>query len=329
MAREREAVPVLIELLPDLPPEQGYEAEDVLLALAGESAPAVTLGKDAEARKKARDAWAAWWKKTGDKADLSKLAEGAGAGRTLVLLRDAAPTKTVEGRVAEVGRDGKVRWEIGGLKNPVDAQLLPDGRVLVCEATGHRITERNTKGEVLKEIAIPLDAGGLGLPVGVQRLANGNTLVASRAGVVELDRDGKKVWVYHSTVGSIYAARMGRNGEVVVATSGSTCVRLDATGKELSTFPAVRVLATGGIDVLPNGNVLIGDYAQGKVLEYDAKGKVVWQASVQRPGSVARLPNGHTLVSSPLSKCVIELDRDGKEVWKCTLEGRPYKVYRR
>jgi HEAT repeat protein len=328
LAREKDAVPALIESLADLPPEQAYEAEDLLLALAGDAAPAVTLGKGADERKKARDAWAAWWKKAADKADLTKLAESVGTGRTLLVMRDATPAKVLEGRVVEVGRDGKVRWEITGLKNPVDAQVLPGGRVLVCESSGHRITERNTKGEVLKEIALPANAA-LGLPIGVQRLPNGNTLVAMRAGVVEMDRDGKTVWSYASTGGIIYAAHKGRNGETVIATSTATCVRLDADGKEVSTFAAVRPVAGGGLDVLANGNVVLCDYTQNKVIEYDAKGKVVWQTTVQRPGAAVRLPNGHTLVACPLNSRVVELDHDGKEVWKCEPGGRPYKVYRR
>jgi HEAT repeat protein len=328
MAREKEAVPALIDLLADLPPERAYEAEDVLLALAGDAAPDVPLGKGADERKKARDAWAAWWKKTGDKADLTKLAENVGAGHILVVTRDAGPTKSLEGHVMEIGRDGKVRWDIGGIKYPVDAEMLPGGRVLICESTGRRITERNTKGEVLKEITIPPTLV-MGQPIGAQRLPNGNTLLTGRTSVAELDRDGKAVWTYHSTRGTVYSARKGRNGEVVVATSNSTLVRLDASGKEVSTIPATRILAMGGIDVLPNGNVLLGDYAQNKVVEYDAKGKVVWQATAQRPGAVTRLPNGHTLVAQTLSKVLIELDRDGKEVWKCPLQGRPYKVYRR
>jgi len=82
------------------------------------------------------------------------------------------------------------------------------------------------------------------------------------------------------------------------------------------------------MDLLPNGNVLVPNYAQSKVVEFDAKGKVVWEANVERPGSAVRLPNGHTLVSCPIAKRVVELDRDGKEVWKCETEGRPYKAYR-
>jgi hypothetical protein len=330
LAREKEAVPALIDLLADLKPGDAYEAEDLLLTLAGDDAPNVPLGKGADERKKAREAWAAWWKKAGDKADLAKLADGAGAGRTLVVSLDTAPGKTLEGHVQELGRDGKVRWEFGGLKRPIDAQILPGGRVLVCESTGHRITERNTKGEVLKEITIPVDlTGTIGLPVGVQRLANGNTLVAARAGVMELDRDGKVAWSYRTNGGSIYAARKGRNGEVAIVNLNMTCVRLDANGKELGTFQAARIYTMGGIDVLPNGNVLLGDYTGNRVVEYDAKGKVVWQATAQRPTAVTRLANGHTLVTSYLGKTVIELDKDGKEVSKLDVEGRPVKVYRR
>jgi hypothetical protein len=336
VARDKEAVPVLIELLADVPPEQGYDAEDVLRTLAGDSGPDVDLGKDAAERKKARDAWAAWWKKSGDKADLAKLADGVGSGRTLLIVRDSTAAKSIQGRVVEVGRDGKVRWQIEGLQNPVDAQPLPGGRVLICEATGRRLTERTTKGEVVWEKTLP-GRTTAGLPVGAQRLANGNTFVVTRTGVLEIDRDGKEVWNYRPSEGTVYTARKGRNGEVAIITITGTCVWLDADHKEAGTFtvprvPAgggIRVPAGGGIDVLPSGNVLVPDYIQGKVVEYDAKGKSVWEARVERPASAVRLSNGHTLVCCPIARRVVELDKDGKEVWKCDLEGRPYKAYRR
>jgi HEAT repeat protein len=328
LARDKEAVPVLIELLADLRPDEGYEVEDILRTLAGDAAPDVVLGKEAAERKKARDAWAAWWKKDGDKADLAKLADGVGAGRTLILVRDTTGAKVTQGRVVEVGRDGKVRWQIEGLRGPVDAQPLPGGRVLICEATGRRITERTPKGEVVWEKALPAGAAA-GVLLSAQRLASGNTFVATRTGVLEIDRDGKEVWSYRPSDGTLYAARKGRNGEVAIVTIAGTCVCLDADHKEAGTFTVPRVPAGGGIDVLPNGNVLIPDYIQGKVIEYDAKGKAAWEAALQRPASAVRLANGHTLVSCPLSRRVVELDRDGKEVWKCDLESRPYKAFRR
>ncbi|HKI31534.1 MAG TPA: PQQ-binding-like beta-propeller repeat protein [Gemmataceae bacterium] len=328
-ARDKEAVPALIDLLADLPQGQGYEAEEILRALAEEAAPDVPLGKEADERKKARAAWEKWWKKSGDKLDMARLADGVGAGRTLIIERSAAPGKTTEGRVMEVGRDGGVRWKIEGLQAPLDAQLLPGGRVLILESAGRRITERTTKGEIVWEKTLPVAAGVAGVPLAAQRLANGNTFVVTRTGVFEMDRDGKEVWNYRPTAGgSIYTGRKSRTGEVAIVTLAGTCVLLDAKGKEVSTFAACRPVASGGMDLLPNGNVLVPNYAQSKVVEFDAKGKVVWEANVERPGSAVRLPNGHTLVSCPIAKRVVELDRDGKEVWKCETEGRPYKAYR-
>ena len=62
-AKDKEAVPALIDLLVELPPVDAYEAEDILLTLAGDAAPAVPLGEDTAECKKCRDAWQAWWKK--------------------------------------------------------------------------------------------------------------------------------------------------------------------------------------------------------------------------------------------------------------------------
>src|SRR5262249_20833321 len=60
---DAEAIPVLIDLLADLPAEQRRRVEDFLQQLAGELAPAMNIqGEDEEAHKARRDAWAAWWK---------------------------------------------------------------------------------------------------------------------------------------------------------------------------------------------------------------------------------------------------------------------------
>ena len=62
VAGEKEAVPVLIDLLGELPGRQTWATQDVLHQLAGDKAPAPAGGEKLEDRKKYRDAWAAWWK---------------------------------------------------------------------------------------------------------------------------------------------------------------------------------------------------------------------------------------------------------------------------
>jgi hypothetical protein len=56
--------------------------------------------------------------------------------------------------------------------------------------------------------------------------------------------------------------------------------------------------------------------AEGKVVEYDSKGKIVWEVPFEQPIAAMRLPNGHTLITS-MSPAVgaVEVDRAGREVW--------------
>ena len=83
------------------------------------------------------------------------------------------------------------------------------------------------------------------------------------------------------------------------------------------------------IDVLPNGRVLVPQYRNHKVTEYDLNGKVVWEARVQAPTSAVRLANGHTLAATLLGQRVLELNRNGQEVWQHQTDGRPWRAGRR
>jgi HEAT repeat protein/outer membrane protein assembly factor BamB len=63
-ANDAEAIPVLIDLLADLPPRGRQQAEEYLSNLAGEWAVRGPQGNDLTSRKLRRDVWAAWWKQT-------------------------------------------------------------------------------------------------------------------------------------------------------------------------------------------------------------------------------------------------------------------------
>lgn len=316
---DREAVPVLIAGLAEAPVALAVSAEEMLLALAGDKAPQGSVERD---RAKYRDAWAAWWQAHAATVDMARLdGRPTELGYTLIVERT---TNLSKGRVAELDREGKLRWEITGLAGPVDAQVLPGGRVLVAEYASTVVTERNLRGDILWQY-------NLGdMPVAVQRLPNGHTFIVGRtSGVVEVDRDGKELSRRRLPVPLIYAARRLRTGEVVVLTSTGQCVRLDATGKQVSSFMAGRMALHGGFDVLADGSVLLPIYTENRVVLYDAQGKPTWEAKTNRPASAVRLPNGNTLVASSLGRSVVEIDRDGKEVRRFSLTDRPFKAYRR
>jgi HEAT repeat protein len=320
-ARDRDAVPVLVALLTDLPLERCWEVEDVLCRLAGDQTPSVSLGADEAGRKECRDAWADWWARDGGKLDLAKLdLSQRQLGYTLIVELN----RGLAGRVMEVDGDGRPRWQIENLQYPIDAQVVGNDRVLIAEQRGRRVTERNFKGEVLWEKAVP------SLLQGVQRLPNGNTFIVTRNQLLEVDREGKQVSAVERPSLDVMAARKLRNGEIVLLTLAGMCTRLDASGKELAHFPAGATYIIGlNVDAVPGGRVLVPQYSQSKVVEFDAEGQKVWEHETPNPNSVVRLPSGNTLIGSMVSQRAVEVDRGGKEVWEYKAEGRLMRVRRR
>src|SRR5262249_44845831 len=149
----------------------------------GRNPPAVSLGSDPAARKKARDAWGKWWQEHGKQVDLAKLSEAPRLlGHIIVVLLDM-------GRVMELDREDKVRWKLENLLFPLDVQYLPGDRVLVAEYHGQRVTERELNGTVRWSRAV----NG---PLVAQRLANGNTFIATNGQLLEVNREGNEVFTF-------------------------------------------------------------------------------------------------------------------------------------
>ncbi|HYT90372.1 MAG TPA: hypothetical protein VEL76_16820 [Gemmataceae bacterium] len=317
-ARQREAVPVLIDLLAQLPPGDVWRVEEALRAVAGDNGPPVVVYRDKPASP-VRDAWAAWWHKHAATVDLAKLDHGPRLlGYTLVTYMEM---KGSAGHVLEVDREGKVRWDIGDLRYPVDAQLVGSDRVLVAEYLGRRVTERDLQGKILWERQVDL-------PIACQRLPGEQTFIATRRQLLVVDRAGKDVFTYQHQATSISAARKLPDGRMVVISSG-TCAWLDADGKQVKSFPVGLVYTLGGnVDVLRSGHILVPEYNQNRVAEYDGDGKVCWSANVRLPVSAVRVPSGNTLVST-VEQRVVELDRQGREVWSYTAPGRTWRARKR
>ncbi len=318
--RDREAVPVLIASIADLPPEQSAPAEEFLLHLAGDKMPAgIAAGTDDAARKKRRDAWAAWWKDRGPRVQLATVSRNGARqyyfGYTLIALPG-------NGMVMELGKDNKVRWQLKNLQNPMDVQVLPGNRVLVAEYSASQVTERNLKNEVLWRKSVSY-------PISCERLPNGHTFIVTRNLLLEVDRSGKEVLTIPRTAHDVMAARKLRDGQIVMVSNQGYCVRLDAAGKESKRFNIQNMGGTNYIDITSKGHVLIPQQWNNKVFEYNADGKLVWEGNIHQPMAASRLPNGHTLVSSQMWPCkVFELDKTGKVVWEYQTENYAGRVKR-
>jgi HEAT repeat protein len=312
---DKDAVPVLLELLADGPEELTWRAEELLQRLAGEDAPALTVkAGNAPDRAAWRDAWRRWWKENGERADLGRLTQApAPLGLTLCVEWNT-------NRVYECGRDGKVRWQLQ-VNGPLDAQMLPGNRVLVAESAPGRVTERDLQGNVLWEYKVEGEA------LNCRRLPNGNTFVGTRNAVLEVTRQGQVVARHMVDNAYFHAVTRTHGGHFVYLTSTGTLGELDAAGKQVRSLALGKEGSWGDVEALPGGRYLVCNYGSGRVFEIDAAGKVQWEQQLPGACGVSRLPNSTTLVAC--SARAAEIDRTGRVLWERLSDGFVRRAHRR
>jgi hypothetical protein len=320
--RDKEAVPVLIDLLGTLHGEDADRVEDLLQSVAGDKAPVPPADATAGARRKYVAAWTEWWRANSARVDLSKVEPGKRIlGYTLVAELELGKGRR-QGTVYELDRLGKVRWKIEGLNLPVHAQVVRGNRVLVSEYSFNRVTERTTDGKIVWSKATGT------MLLSARRLPNGHTFITTRSQLLEVDRSGKELMVINRP-NDISAADRDRDGIGVLTTAGRF-IRLDTRGREGKSF-SVGFFTRGigsSMQLLPRGRVLLPQSSINRVVECDDTGKIVWQANVSYPLSARRLANGHTIVGTRMNR-VVELDKTGKEVWSKTMTGPVFFADRR
>ena len=119
------------------------------------------------------------------------------------------------------------------------------------------------------------------------RTEQGTTLIAVEAEgkLIEVDQAGTIVWQWQAPNGKNRRLYMGRrlaNGNTVMSLSDpGELVEVDRSGKIVrsigGTDPAIQMGWASGFAFLPEGGILINDYTGRRIIEVDAKGKVVNQ----------------------------------------------------
>jgi HEAT repeat protein len=323
---DRQAVPVLLGLLSDGPAETAWRADDLLRRIARDRAPAVYLGAaDDKSRRACRAAWDGWWQKHGQALDAAALRVRDVALGWVVTCQDEEAGDG-PGHLRAYDRAGKLCCHFDGLNSPADVHLLDAGRVLIAEHWVRRVTERDLTGKVIWKQELD------DKPVSCQRLANGNTFIATYTELLEVTRDGKKLYSYNPSSSMIYAAQKLPSGNLLWINMNGKVGELSPDGKEVLSFTPEKY-ADGApmwasVEFLAKDRYLISFSGTNRVLETDAKGKIQWEAESASPTWATRLPNGNTLVTGIDGRCVRELDPTGKEVWKQTTPGRPFRARR-
>jgi HEAT repeat protein len=315
---DKSAVPVLIALLADLPIDQVWEAEEVLATLAGDAAPSQRVGNDKASRKANIDAWKSWWGKEEKNLDMAKLNDTEQASSLLLVVEFQG------GRVLEVSRNGRIRWQIQGMQWPWDAEVCRNGNVFVVQQNNNQVSMWSRQGKELWK-------SPCNMPFYCQQLRNGHIFVACRQQISEFDINGKEVSsTQMAHLNWITGAYKYPNGHVGLVSQQGQYVRLDASGKQIKSYqlnlPGAVVM---NAEVLPGDRVLAA-LNTGRVAEYNDQGKALWESNVNNPAVPHRLPNGHILVAQNGMNHLYELDRKGKIVSeKKDLEYRPWRIRRR
>ena len=340
-ARDKEAVAAILTMLPDLPRGRLWQAEDLLLVLAGADAPKVAFGATRPAVATAQAAWQAWWAKASPTLDLDKAAYTPRVqGKTLFVVMDP---RNGSGYVTELGPDLKERWRMTNLSNPHDAQVLADGTVAVAENNISSVSVRDTAGRVLSQKSTTGNAARriYAPPQQLQVVPGGDFVVVCRNVVLEMKRDkpDQSIVYERPNTHDIIAATRLPSGEtaVLVQSQPDHLILLDKAGKELPD----RKVATGpppyqGHIVSSGPDRVLLTEAQ-KVVEYDLKEKkAVWSYAAPNARCLQRLPNGNTLIvdgtnSPDGSNRVVEVTPAGEEVWTHRLGGglMIFRAYRR
>lgn len=209
------------------------------------------------------------------------------------LITDAAQDK-----IFEVSRSGQLRWQFPpedrqidiSLRRPVQAIRRLNGNTLIVDQGNHRIIEINSMAKIVWQYGITssvgISRGRLYSPSYMQVLKGGHFLITDTDNhrVIEVTQDEEIVWQYgnlQNKLGSGYGSRLGE------LNSPSQAIRL------------------------PNGNTLITDTENRRVLEVTPEREITWMFDTDiekesqgafsfMPTRVFRRENGNTIVFSSL-----------------------------
>ncbi len=174
-------------------------------------------------------------------------------------------------------------------------------------------------------------------PLGIEPLPNGHVLITDAGGahytltddaLLEVDREGQIVWQYVGEMAFPHSAERLPDGTTLVSdTANDRVFRVNEAGQVVWTSDdwggSSGTLSDGShlrypndAELLENGNLLITDRNNDRVIEVTPEGQVVWQYGVlNRPHNADRLPNGNTLICNSEDNVVVEVNPAGKVVW--------------
>jgi hypothetical protein len=152
-----------------------------------------------------------------------------------------------------------------------------------------------------------------------------NTIVTTASGILEVDSYVNPVANYRTL--ESWSAVVNRSSGVTLVADARKEAALQVTerGTVMQSFNATSWtrLGFGGLDAprgaswVPNGNVLVADTGNDRIVEIDAGDRKVWELKgrVVKPRWAERLRTGNTLVADTGHNRLVEVNANGQPVW--------------
>jgi hypothetical protein len=167
-------------------------------------------------------------------------------------------------------------------------------------------------------------------------LSNGNIVYACMSGAGIITPEKNLIWQYICPEGtethscqpigkdSVLMVLNGFPGKVLIFNTATNTLLQEIVIPTNSTsthgqFRHVRIT--------PNKTIMVGLFAEKKVVEFTLDGKEVWSVDAPSAWSAIRLHNGNTLISGDGMSYTREVNLKGETVWELTQADVPFKLY--
>jgi outer membrane protein assembly factor BamB len=194
----------------------------------------------------------------------------------------------------EIRRDHSVVWSYAcNCPEVVGSSLLENGNLLIGQEGPPQAIELNSKGEPVRTVPLSTSYSDPHRQVRrLRQLPGGNILAALEGeGVVrEFTPDGKVVWQYTNVPDAFDALRLKNGNTLISMGRQGRIIEVTPTGETVWEFgrkdaPQLNLTWITSLQLLPNGNVVVGNFLRGQegkgshAFEVSRDKKVVWSFS--------------------------------------------------
>ena len=241
--------------------------------------------------------------------------------------------------------DGALAWKFAGRRagfNPIYAEALPTGEVMVLDAAGPSVLAIDKDGNRLWEWK-PLSSEILHTPNSLHPISVDEFLIADYGlhRVIQVRARGEIVWSYGNggkpgknkdQLCFPYSARRLPDGNTLIVDGlNHRVIKANQNGDIVWQFGCMgngfwsqnSLHCPMWAEHLPDGQTLIADFDNHIVLISDEANHVIWQSGVASvverlfscPRSIQALDHDHFLVADCLNNRILELKQAGQVVW--------------